>query len=140
MADIHISLERGGTPNFMPYVKSTIRSPFDFHAKAICRVRVCSFTFFFANRDQIQACLDFYSRKIHPSSRIRHMNGCHWEFQRWCDRLPLYLREEPKRVKVVAALSRALKMWDEAKKEIPISSLQRRGRSEWVQSNRQIAY
>jgi len=140
MADIRILLERGGTPDFMPGVKSATRSPFDFRAKAVCRVRVCSFTFFFANSEQLKVCLDFYSRKIHPSSRTKHMNGDHWEIQRWCDRLPLYLREEPKRVKVVAALSRALKMWDEAKKEVPVSALQRRGRSEWVQSKRQIPY
>lgn len=31
------------------------------------------------------------------------------EVQRWHERLPLYLREEPKRLKVVAALSEALR-------------------------------
>jgi hypothetical protein len=34
--------------------------------------------------------------------------GDQTETQRWYDRLPMYLREEPKRVRVVAALEEAL--------------------------------
>ena len=36
--------------------------------------------------------------------------GDHWEYQRWFELLPMYLLEEPKRRKVVAALSEALKL------------------------------
>ena len=34
----------------------------------------------------------------------------HWEIQRWFEQLPMYLLEELKRVKVVKALERALKV------------------------------
>jgi len=75
-------------------------------------VRVAGFTFEFHNSEQIQACLEYFNRKLQPSSRIP-MNAehsfSHWEAQRWFERLPLYLREEPKRVKVVEALREALR-------------------------------
>ncbi|HSH78259.1 MAG TPA: hypothetical protein VLA19_06975 [Herpetosiphonaceae bacterium] len=71
-------------------------------------VAVCSFTFSFQSLDHLRACLRYYSRKIHPSGRIDRGVADHWEVQRWHERLPLYLREEPKRQKVVQALSRAL--------------------------------
>ncbi|HEX9918020.1 MAG TPA: hypothetical protein VGA87_02570, partial [Pyrinomonadaceae bacterium] len=54
-------------------------------------------------------CMDYYSRKIHPSSRIDIGSADCWEMQRWYERLPMYLREEPKRQKVVKALTSALK-------------------------------
>jgi hypothetical protein len=72
-------------------------------------VRVCSFTFEFHSIQQLQACLDFYSRKIQPSSRQSIGAADHWECERWFERLPLFLREEPKRQKVVKALREALK-------------------------------
>ncbi len=71
-------------------------------------VAVCSFTFSFQSLDQLRACLRYYSRKLHPSGRINLGVADHWEVQWWYERLPLYLREEPKRQKVVKALSRAL--------------------------------
>jgi hypothetical protein len=79
-------------------------------------VRVCSFTFEFHSLVQIKECLSFYSQKIHPSSRL-NARGCdHWETLRWFERLPLYLQEEPKRVKVVTALEKAVKEFTAAKK------------------------
>lgn len=71
-------------------------------------VEVCSFTFEFHSLSQLEACLAFYDRKLHPSSRLNARGGDHWEFQRWFERLPMYLREEPKRIKVAKALRRAL--------------------------------
>lgn len=71
-------------------------------------VSVCSFTFEFHSIEQIKACLDYYSEKIHPSSRLSVNGGDHWEFQRWYERLPMYLLEEPKRQKFVKALRSAL--------------------------------
>ena len=71
-------------------------------------VRVCSFTFIFQSIEQLQACFDFYDRKIQPSSRRDLCGYDHWECERWFERLPLYLREEPKRQKVVKALAEAL--------------------------------
>ncbi|SRR6266446_797471 len=76
-------------------------------------VRVCSFTFEFHSIAQIEMTLAYYARKIQPSSRADISNLCpgfeHWEAQRWFEQLPLYLREEPKRLKVVAGLQEAIK-------------------------------
>ncbi len=41
--------------------------------------------------------------------------GIHGEAQRWFERLPMHLPEEPKRRKVLEALSRALQLIDEDK-------------------------
>lgn len=71
-------------------------------------VRVCSFTFEFHSIEQIEACLEYYSQKVHPSSRLSIGSADHWEVQRWFERLPMYLLEESKRLKVVKALTAAL--------------------------------
>ena len=70
-------------------------------------VSVCSFTFEFHSLDQLRTCLEFYSHKLHPSTRRDIGSADHWECERWFERLPLYLREESKRIKVVSALQRA---------------------------------
>ncbi len=71
-------------------------------------VAVASFTFRFISTAQIRDCLAYYDRRIHPSS-MRPIGAVdHWEAQRWFERLPMYLLEEPKRTKVVKALKRAL--------------------------------
>ena len=79
-------------------------------------VSVAGFTFTFHTLDEIRACLAFYEQKIQPSGRSGVAEGMvardevAWrhEVQRWHERLPSYLREEPKRVAVVAALTEAL--------------------------------
>lgn len=71
-------------------------------------VSVCSFVFVFRTLDQLRACLEFYRSKILPSKRLNIEGGDSWEFQRWWERLPLRLREESKRLRVVKALSDAL--------------------------------
>ena len=71
-------------------------------------MRVCSFTFQFHSIQQIQACFDYYDPKIQPSSRQDIGAADHWECERWFERLPLFLREEPKRLRVVKALREAL--------------------------------
>jgi hypothetical protein len=75
-------------------------------------VHVCSFTFYFHSPDQIQECLAFFEKKIIPSGR-RPMPGKsdsfdHWHAQAWFEKLPMYLREEPKRRKVQKALQEAM--------------------------------
>ena len=80
-------------------------------------VRVAGFTFTFHSPEQLRACLDFYARKLHPTSRsaeradaVRSGEVCgRFEVERWYERLPLYLREEPKRLRVVAALEAAVR-------------------------------
>jgi hypothetical protein len=76
----------------------------------VLMVHVASFTFHFFSIAQIRDCLMYYSQKIHPSSRATIGAADHWEVQRWFERLPMYLLEEPKRVKVVKALGRAMKV------------------------------
>jgi hypothetical protein len=82
-------------------------------------VYVCGFTFKFWSVAQIQAALDYYSQKIHPSSRIKNPGSYHWchhyEVQRWYERLPLYLRKEGKRQRVVKALEQALEQFSNEK-------------------------
>ena len=80
-------------------------------------VRVCSFTFEFHSIEEIRACAAYYSSKLQPSSqcpaaaRAVHDGAVawRWEVERWYERLPLYLREEQKRVQVVSALEHALR-------------------------------
>jgi hypothetical protein len=89
-------------------------------------VSVASFTFKFQTVEQLRECIRYYEKKIHPSSRIparrsaaylgkdwRKLRG--WDVERWFERLPMYLLEEPRRQKVLKALSKALAL-AEAKK------------------------
>jgi hypothetical protein len=89
-------------------------------------VRVASFAFRFENADRLRACLKYYEQKTRPSSRIaaralaaelgddwRQLRG--WEVERWFERLPMYLLEEPKRQKVIKALSKALALVEPGK-------------------------
>lgn len=74
-------------------------------------VQVCGFTFEFHGPEQLAACLAFYAQRHRPTSRLPVADGSyggdHAETQRWFERLPLYLLEEPKRLQVVAALEAA---------------------------------
>ena len=84
-------------------------------------VKVASFTFRFRTIQQLRDCFEYYQRKTNPSSRVaaktlaadlgedwREQRG--WEVERWFERLPMYLLEEPKRQKVLKALSKALEL------------------------------
>ncbi|MBD1910307.1 MULTISPECIES: hypothetical protein [unclassified Leptolyngbya] len=75
-------------------------------------VEVCGFTFKFDSIEQLEQVLEYYRQKIHPSSIIPRLDRSLEKIdrsliQRWYERLPLYLRKEPKRQKVVAALEQA---------------------------------
>jgi hypothetical protein len=71
-------------------------------------VYVCGFTFAFFSVAMMQAYLDYYSQKVLPS-RIRDTPHCNNDLrQDEYTRLPLYLREEPKRLKVIKALQKAI--------------------------------
>lgn len=89
-------------------------------------VKVASFEFRFETLDRLCECIQYYEKKTHPSSRVsakrlaaelgedwHKQRG--WEVERWFERLPMYLLEEPKRQKVVKALHKALGL-AEAKK------------------------
>jgi hypothetical protein len=88
--------------------------------------RVASFTFRFTTTKQLRECIEYYERKTHPSSRMsakiiasdigpdwRELRS--WEVERWFERLPMYLLEEPKRQKVLKALHKALALAEEGK-------------------------
>jgi hypothetical protein len=82
-------------------------------------VRVCGFTFEFHNAEQLRACAAYYKRKHHRASRLPvregEYGGDQTEIQRWFERLPMYLREEPKRMQVAEALSEALRRAEQGK-------------------------
>lgn len=85
------------------------------HSHAVVFVRVAGFTFEFHSREQLEAALGYYEQKIPGSSRVasgRHRNAHDYfepgQVQRWFERLRMFLREEPKRIEVVKALSKAL--------------------------------
>ena len=70
-------------------------------------VAVCGFTFQFQSLGQIEHALSYFEQKLHPTSVLPGV-ALKYYWQRWHERLPQWLFEEPKRVRVVAALSRAL--------------------------------
>ena len=87
--------------------------------RSVVEVEVASFTFRFATVAQLRQCIAYYERTTHPTSRIpakelaadlgedwRKQRG--WEVERWFERLPMYLLEESKRLKVLKALNKAL--------------------------------
>jgi hypothetical protein len=92
----------------------------------VVTVRVASFTFRFETVNQLRECLKYYQKKTRPSSRIaartlaadlgegwRTLRG--WDVERWFERLPMYLLEQPKRQKVLKALSKALELLETEK-------------------------
>ena len=94
--------------------------------RSVILVRVASFTFRFGSVEQLRECIKYYEQKTHPSSRIaartlaadlgedwRELRS--WDVERWFERLPMYLLEEPKRQKVVKALHEALALLEEGK-------------------------
>jgi hypothetical protein len=89
-------------------------------------VEVASFTFRFPTTERLRECIAYFDQKVRPSSRIpakelavdlgedwREQRG--WEVERWFERLPMYLLEEPKRKKVLKALNKALDMAESGK-------------------------
>ncbi len=91
-------------------------------------VRVASFTFRFVSVEHLRDCLAYFQQKTHPTSRIAAKKLASqlgedwrsqrsWEVERWFERLPMYLLEEPKREKVVQALAQALQLIESGKLE-----------------------
>ncbi len=109
-------------------------------ARKIYFVEVCSFTFQFNSIEQMKETLEYFEQKTHPSSRLpdeewvneeaRHdpknyrkniekfMHSERGEIQRWYERLPMWLYEEPKRQKVVKVLKQAIDEFSESKKAV----------------------
>ena len=72
-------------------------------------VYVCGFRFVFTSISEIAVYRAFYEQPLKPSFRLPHVYGCHSDEQSRFARLPLYLWQKAKRVKVVAALGRAIR-------------------------------
>ena len=68
----------------------------------------CNFTFIFMNLDQVEDCLDYFSKKIHPSTKTDIGAADHWEMQRWFERLPGQLKSEKNRLKILKVLQKLL--------------------------------
>jgi hypothetical protein len=94
--------------------------------REVILVRVASFTFGFTTTKQLRECIEYYEQKTRPSSRIpakviaadlgpdwRELRG--WDVERWFERLPMYLLEEPKRQKVLKALHKTLSLVETGK-------------------------
>ncbi len=64
-------------------------------ARNIMNVTVASFKFQFASPEQIRDYLSYYEPKTHTSSMEFIGAADHWEAQRWFEKLPMYLLEEP---------------------------------------------
>jgi hypothetical protein len=84
----------------------------------IYHVEVCRFTFAFFSLEMIREYLAFYSHKILPSSRQYGSSpfsqgpaASVGDGQSRFERLPLRLRKEPQRRKVVKALEKALQVF-----------------------------
>ena|SRR6185437_1321212 len=96
-----------------PHARSLINN------EVIC-VHVCSFTFRFVSKREIEEYIKFFQAKTHPTSRVPasmlpDSNFRQWHSQRWYERLPLFLQEESKRKKVLKALSEAIAMLEAGK-------------------------
>jgi len=89
--------------------------PPGFAAYPVYFVRVCGFTFEFHRVADIRMCLEHFSRKVHPSSRLHtsQLNPHERYWHPWHERLPLRLFEESRRLRVVKALERALAEFEE---------------------------
>jgi hypothetical protein len=75
--------------------------------KSVYFVEVASFRFQFHSLNQLRECLVLFNQKIHPTSRQLNVWLEHY-WQRWFEWLPQWLFEESKRVRVVAALEKAV--------------------------------
>ena len=82
-------------------------------------VEVCGFRFTFFSLEMLREYLEFFSRKILPSSRGGGRSPFSWgpaasvgDGQTRFERLPLRLREESRRQRVVKALQSALLEWE----------------------------
>jgi len=72
-------------------------------------VEVCNFTFKFSNKEEIQEYIDYFSSKTHPSTRVEKTNHFyHYDAQTKFTRLPMKLKSNQKRPKVIKALKQAI--------------------------------
>lgn len=71
---------------------------------------VSNFTFQFANIGQVQECLDYFEKNVHPSTIGSHPPYEHY-WQPWCCKLPKGLKNRANRQKVIKALNQIMAKW-----------------------------
>jgi hypothetical protein len=79
-------------------------------------VRECSFTFQFASIEQLKMMIDYFSKKVHPSTRTFN-NGLEHYWQMWYERIPKGLAGGSKREKIHKALTKALNEFTQDEKK-----------------------
>jgi hypothetical protein len=105
-------------------------------------VRVASFTFRFVSIEHLRDCLAYFQQKTHPGSRVPAKELASqfgddwrtqrsWEVERWFERLPMYLLEEPKREKVLRALGEALHLEESGKLSASQTTASRKARADF---------
>jgi len=74
-------------------------------------IEVCGFTFEFYSIQQIQVASEWFSAKVHKSTRMKDEPFLKAErdiLQRWHERLPAEIKKGSKRERVVKALNKAV--------------------------------
>ncbi|MCP4213259.1 MAG: hypothetical protein GY765_01325 [bacterium] len=69
-------------------------------------VKECGFTFQFTSIAQLDECLNYFSQKVHASTRREH-DGLEYDWQAWYERLPGGLIKNSKREKILKSLEAA---------------------------------
>lgn len=70
-------------------------------------VRECSFTFQFASLEQLKKMTEYFSTKVHPSTKT-YNDGLEHYWQLWYERIPKGLIGGSKRERIHKALTNAL--------------------------------
>ncbi len=74
-------------------------------------IEVCKFTFHFTEIEHIKETRDWFSEKIHKSTRLPDgpwLQSEHDVAQRWYERLPASIKKSSKRERVIKALDDAI--------------------------------
>jgi len=69
-------------------------------------VQVCGFDFHFSGVDEISEYIDWFSKKVHHSTRCSNF-GDHWEGQTKFTKLPGFIKSGNRRERVLKALQSA---------------------------------
>ena len=78
--------------------------------KWVYLANVCNFTFQFASLDQVKECIEYFEKKVHPSTIGKHPPYEHY-WQQWYCKLPKGINKEANRKKVLKVLNQILDKW-----------------------------
>jgi hypothetical protein len=83
------------------------KRPHAFVSRRVLLVEVYAFTFQFHSMSQLNTAIEYFKKAHHPSSREPDVMLEH-DWHPWYQRLPAGLNKHSKRVRILAALKRAL--------------------------------